>query len=60
MKLVDKNGNVILEREKVKTRRAKSLNQINKLSVKKTLRSALVKKEEFLETVLNNSRNDNL
>lgn len=59
MKLLDSNGNVILEREKTKKNNAKTHDRLKKVYVKKTTRPRLITKEVFLQSILNDLGNDN-
>lgn len=59
MKLLDSNGNVILEREKAKRNKAKTHDRLKKVYIKKTTHPRLITKEVFLQSILNNLGNDN-
>ena len=59
MKLLDSNGNVILEREKTKKNKTKTHNPLKKVYIKKTTHPRLITKEVFLQSILNDLGNDN-
>ena len=59
MKLLDSNGNVILEREKTKKNKTKTHDQLKKAGIKKTIQPRLITKEVFSQSILNDLGNDN-
>lgn len=59
MKLLDNNGNVIFERERIKKNKAKTHDQLKKAGIKKTIQPRLITKEVFLQFILNDLGNDN-